>query len=65
MEDVEFVGRLKRHGRLRHLTLSLTTSARRWEREGWLRRSARNLLILGLYAFGVPPGKLAKRYDGA
>ncbi|MGH9174697.1 MAG: glycosyltransferase, partial [Vicinamibacterales bacterium] len=30
LEDVEFVGRLKRLGTLRHLTLSLTTSARRW-----------------------------------
>jgi rSAM/selenodomain-associated transferase 2 len=64
MEDVEFVRRLKRKGRLRHLTLSLTTSARRWERDGWWRRSANNLLTLALYAMGVSPGRLAKRYDG-
>ena len=62
MEDVEFVGRLKRLGRLRHLSLQLTTSARRWERDGWFRRSGRNLVILGLYWLGVSPGWLAKRY---
>lgn len=64
MEDVEFVGRLKRQGRLRHLTLELTTSARRWERDGWWRRSAGNLLILSLYSVGVSPERLAKRYHG-
>jgi rSAM/selenodomain-associated transferase 2 len=64
MEDVEFIGRLKRAGRLRHLTLSLTTSARRWEDEGWLRRSAGNLFILGLYGLGVAPERLARRYYG-
>jgi rSAM/selenodomain-associated transferase 2 len=64
MEDVEFVRRLTRSGRVRHLTLRLTTSARRWEREGWFRRSARNLTILSLYALGVSPERLARRYDG-
>lgn len=62
MEDVEFVRRLTRFGRLRHLTLRLTTSARRWERDGWLRRSAGNLTTLGLYALGVSPERLARRY---
>ena len=55
MEDVEFVRRLTRRGRLRHLTLRLTTSARRWERGGWLRRSASNLTTLGLYALACRP----------
>ncbi len=64
MEDVEFVGRLTRSGQLRHLTLRLTTSARRWEREGWLRRSVRNLTTLTLYVLGVSPERLARRYYG-
>jgi rSAM/selenodomain-associated transferase 2 len=63
MEDVEFVGRLKREGRLRHLTLRLATSARRWEREGWWRRIAGNLTILCLYRLGMSPERLARRYD--
>jgi rSAM/selenodomain-associated transferase 2 len=62
MEDVEFVRRLTRSGRLRHLTLRLRTSARRWERGGWVRRSMRNLATLGLYALGVSPERLARRY---
>jgi hypothetical protein len=62
MEDVEFVRRLTRLGPLRHLTLRLKTSARRWEHEGWVRRSARNLATLGLYALGVSPERLSRRY---
>ena len=64
MEDVEFVSRLKGQGRLRHLSLKMTTSARRWEREGWFRRSAGNLWILTMYMVGVSPQRLARRYHG-
>jgi rSAM/selenodomain-associated transferase 2 len=64
MEDVELIRRLKGSGRLRHLRLSLTTSARRWEEEGWWRRSARNLVTLARYGAGVSPEKLASRYYG-
>lgn len=63
MEDVEFMRRLKRQGRLAHLSLRLTTSARRWERRGWLRQSAANLTTLALYGLGVSPERLARRYD--
>ena len=62
LEDVELIGRLKRLGALRHLTLSLTTSARRWERDGWWRRSVGNLAIVSLYWLGVSPERLARRY---
>ena len=54
--------RLKREGTLRHLTVKLATSARRWERDGWWTRSALNLVFLTLYALGATPGWLAKRY---
>jgi rSAM/selenodomain-associated transferase 2 len=62
MEDVEFIGRLKQRGRLRHLSLGLTTSARWWERDGWWRHSAANLLTLAAYHAGVSPSRLARRY---
>lgn len=62
MEDVDFVRRLKREGRVRHLTIRLATSARRWERDGWWRRSALNLVFLTLYELGASPAWLAKRY---
>ena len=62
MEDVDFVRRLKRQGRLRHLNVKLATSARRWERDGWWARSALNLVFLTLYELGASPAWLAKRY---
>ena len=62
MEDVDFVRRLKRRGRMRHLTIGLLTSARRWEREGWWRRSAANLMTLAAYFAGVSPARLARGY---
>lgn len=64
MEDVELVRRLARHGRLRYVSLPLVTSARRWERERWWRRSAANLSMLILYRAGVSPARLARRYYG-
>lgn len=62
MEDVDFVRRLRQAGRVAELPLSLTTSARRWERDGWFRRSSQNLLLVGLYFLGVKPHRLARWY---
>lgn len=63
MEDVEFVGRLKRQGRVTHLSEGMVTSARRWETRGWLGQSLSNLATLALYFVGVSPEWLARRYD--
>lgn len=63
MDDVEFVRRLKRQGRVVHLSQGMVTSARRWERRGWLRQSLSNLGTLALYFLGVSPERLARRYD--
>jgi rSAM/selenodomain-associated transferase 2 len=54
MEDVDLVRRLGRR-RLVPLAADAITSAARWERNGWIVRSARNLLCLALYLVGVPP----------
>jgi len=62
MEDVEFVRRLRRAGPVAELPVVLTTSARRWERDGWFRRSARNLVLVSLYFAGVSPARLARWY---
>ncbi len=64
MEDVDFIGRLRREGRLRFPPVTVRVSARRWERDGWLRRTALNLTLLGLYAVGVAPDRLACWYYG-
>jgi len=64
MEDVDFVRRLAREGALVRSPLAITTSARRWEQDGWFRRSARNLTLLTLYLLGASPAWLAAHYPG-
>lgn len=61
MEDVDLARRIGRR-RLVPLDAWAVTSAERWERDGWTRRSARNLLCLGLYFAGTPPRRLVRLY---
>ena len=61
MEDVDLVRRLGPR-RLALLPADAVTSAARWERDGWRRRSARNLACLALWYAGVPPGWIARLY---
>lgn len=61
MEDVDLVRRLGRR-RLVALDAAAVTSADKWEREGWRRRSLRNLLCLSLYLAGTPPHCLVRLY---
>lgn len=63
MEDVALVRRIGRR-RLRRLPGRVVTSAARYQAEGWLRRGARNLVTLGLWALGVPPERLVRWYRG-
>jgi rSAM/selenodomain-associated transferase 2 len=62
MEDVDFVGRLRARARVVEVPIAVRTSARRWERDGWVRRSVRNVLLVTLYFAGVPPARLARWY---
>lgn len=61
MEDVDLVRRLG-WARLAPLAAEALTSAARYRRDGYLRRSARNLAILSLWFAGVPPRLLARLY---
>ena len=61
MEDVDLARRIGRH-RLRRLDATALTSAERWRRDGWVRRSTRNLACLALYAVGVSPTRLERFY---
>ena len=63
MEDVDLVRRLGRQ-RLVALDVAAVTSAERWRRDGYLPRSARNLVCLGLWFAGVPPATIARIYVG-
>ena len=65
MEDVDFVRRLRHAGKLYHSPQPVLTSARRWERDGWWRRSAKNVMLQALFFAGVAPERLANRYSDA
>ncbi|MEP3296404.1 MAG: TIGR04283 family arsenosugar biosynthesis glycosyltransferase [Pseudoruegeria sp.] len=60
MEDVALAQSLK--GKLVGLDATVTTSAERYEKNGWLRRGCRNLLTLLRYLKGASPEDLAKAY---
>lgn len=61
-EDIEFVRRLKRVGRLVRLTPPVTTSSRRYEQWGPFRTAVRMWVIKGLYLVGWPAERLATFY---
>ena len=61
MEDVDLVRRIGR-ARLAALHVDAVTSAVRWERGGWRRRSLRNLGCLALWFARVPPRAIARLY---
>jgi rSAM/selenodomain-associated transferase 2 len=61
MEDVDLVRRLGR-GRVVLLRTRAVTSAERFRREGYMRRGARNLICLALWALRVPVHVIARIY---
>jgi hypothetical protein len=63
MEDVALSGRLKNFGPPLCLRHRLTTSGRRWERNGVLRTVLLMWLLRLAYWLGADPAKLATRYD--
>ncbi|WP_203072543.1 TIGR04283 family arsenosugar biosynthesis glycosyltransferase [Falsiroseomonas ponticola] len=63
MEDVDLVRRLGR-ARIGALDVPAVTSAARFRREGYLRRSARNLTCLALWFAGVSPATIQRIYRG-
>ena len=65
MEDVVFVRRLRRVGRLAFPETRAFTSARRWERRGIAATTLANLATLALYLAGRSPERLAREYNAA
>ncbi|MCT4558324.1 MAG: TIGR04283 family arsenosugar biosynthesis glycosyltransferase [Pelagimonas sp.] len=60
MEDVALARALR--GKLRPLGARAITSAAKYRQAGWLRRGARNLMILMRYYLGTDPERLARSY---
>ncbi|MBI2882483.1 MAG: TIGR04283 family arsenosugar biosynthesis glycosyltransferase [Candidatus Methylomirabilis oxyfera] len=62
MEDVELAKRLKRRGRMSCLRLKVTTSARKWEREGIFRIVLLMWALRFCYFVGIGPERIHRWY---
>ena len=62
MEDLYFMKRLKREGRVVVVDSPLHVSARRWQKKGLLRQTLRNWSLITLAHCGVSPDRLARFY---
>jgi rSAM/selenodomain-associated transferase 2 len=63
MEDVALMRQIKKSGeRIFIIPRRVSTSPRRWEKEGIVRATLRNWILLGSYYLGVAPERLARHY---
>lgn len=62
MEDIRLVQALRRRGRLIILPQAVATSGRRWQRDGVLFTTVRNIVLMTLYFCGVQPVTLKRWY---
>lgn len=61
LEDVELMKRIRgRKDRIVLLSEAVLTSSRRWDREGCLRCTLRNRVVMALYNLGIEPERLAR-----
>jgi rSAM/selenodomain-associated transferase 2 len=64
MEDVDLVRRVRlrarRRGWLFRARAPALTSPRRWQQDGWIRRTARHVVMIALYLAGLSPLRLAR-----
>ncbi len=63
MEDVDFVNRLRRVGKLKIVDEYIKTSPRRWDKEGAAYCTLRNSILILLYMLGVPPERIARFFQ--
>jgi len=62
MEDLEFARRLNRAGKITLLTRPMTTSSRRWDKEGVGYTTLRNQIFVLLYFLGASGARLSRWY---
>jgi len=62
MEDVAFSRQMRRRGAPACLRAKVTTSGRRWERDGVVRTVVLMWQLRLAYSFGAAPNELARRY---
>lgn len=63
MEDVDFLQRLHRIGRVTLLNQPITTSARRFIERGIIRQQLMNIILVIFYLLGARPENLKKWYE--
>ena len=61
-EEVYLVKSLRRMGQFGPVDAAIGVSPRRWERDGWVRRTLNNRLMAMAYMAGVSPQRLARYY---
>lgn len=61
-EEVRLVRRLRQTRMFRVLQMPLAVDPRRWERDGWLRRTIKNRLLAVAYSVGCSAERLANWY---
>lgn len=61
-EDVDFIHRLKKQGRMVQLPLAVVTSSRRFQGQSFALTFARWSILQALYWLGVPPRALSRLY---
>ncbi|WP_261342720.1 TIGR04283 family arsenosugar biosynthesis glycosyltransferase [Aureliella helgolandensis] len=64
MEDYELVERLRRRGRIQLLNQTISTSGRRWKKNGIVRTTFLNQLCIAAYKLGVSKNTISKLYNG-
>ena len=62
-EEVSLVRTLRARGHFRGLKMSIAVATRRWERDGWWRRSLANRRLALCYLLGAPAERLAADYE--
>jgi rSAM/selenodomain-associated transferase 2 len=61
-EDIEFSKRLRKEGRTVVLPEHIYTSSRRWSRQGVLKTTLINRVLLALFYLGFPAAALSRKY---
>ena len=62
MEDLDFLQRLRKVGRVTLIDQPVTTSAHRFRESGSFRQELLNVLLVCLYTLGAKPATLARWY---
>lgn len=63
MEDLYFIKKLKKLGKIALVDHPIHVSARRWKSKGVIGQTLRNWALISLAQCGVPPDRLARFYE--